>query len=240
MELTIESAISPGGLVGHFAYLLLVVSMMMRVMWILRVFVIASSFVAISYCVIWLKDPVGVFWESLLVLVNIVQLTITYFTNKRSRFDEEEAGFVHTCFPGLSNSLKRRLIDLGDWIDNNPGVELIKEGEPVSHLIYLADGQIKVASNGRTVGYCESGSFIGEMTVLTSSPATASAFISKPARYWSVNAADLRKLISSHEEIEQAVQACFQRNLLAKLVASNRYIENSGGLESLIASSRNG
>lgn len=72
MELTIESALSPGGLVGHTSYLLLVVSMLMRRMWLLRILVIASSLVAITYDMVWLKDPVGVFWESLLVSVNVI------------------------------------------------------------------------------------------------------------------------------------------------------------------------
>jgi hypothetical protein len=73
MDLTLESAFSTGGLVGHASYLLLVLSMMMRGMTLLRIFVILSAFVSILYDMVWLKDPVGVFWESMLVLVNIVQ-----------------------------------------------------------------------------------------------------------------------------------------------------------------------
>ncbi|MEO1158958.1 MAG: cyclic nucleotide-binding domain-containing protein, partial [Pseudomonadota bacterium] len=74
MELTLESAFSTGGMVGHFAYLLLVVSMLMRRMFLLRIFVILSATIAIAYALFWLKDPIGVFWESLLVVVNAVQL----------------------------------------------------------------------------------------------------------------------------------------------------------------------
>jgi hypothetical protein len=233
MELTIESALSPGGLVGHLAYLLLVISMTMRVMWILRVIVIASSLVAIVYDVVWLKDPVGTFWECLLLLVNVVQLTITYISNRRSRFNEEEAKFVHTNFPGLSSAHKRRLVDLGKWVDNNSGIELTREGAPVRHLIYLVNGKARITSNGKTIGVCEAGSFIGEMTVLSASPANGTATISEPSRYWSVPATDLRKLAASHEEIEQALQACFQRNLLAKLILSNKHVERSGGLEKI-------
>ena len=48
MELTLESAFSTGGLVGHFAYMLLVISMLMRRMIWLRIFVILSALVAIA------------------------------------------------------------------------------------------------------------------------------------------------------------------------------------------------
>ncbi len=77
MDLTLKSAFLTGGMVGHLSYVLLVLSMVMRRMSLLRMLVIASAFVAITYDWFWLKDPVGVFWETLLVLVNIVQLSIT-------------------------------------------------------------------------------------------------------------------------------------------------------------------
>ncbi len=233
MELTLESAFSVGGLVGHLSYLLLVFSMVMRVMWLLRVLVIASSLVAIAYDGIWLKDPVGIFWESLLVLVNIVQLTITYVENLRSQFNREEADFVHASFPGLSMKHKRRLLDAGKWIEAGPETELTQDGKPVRQLAYLARGEVKIASNGKTVGLCEAGSFVGEMTVLTAAPANGTAIVSRAARCWTVEAGDLRRLAAAHEEIEQALHACFQRNLLLKLVSSNKHIERSGGMESL-------
>ena len=233
VELTLESAFSTGGLVGHLSYLLLVISMTMRIMWLLRVLVIASSFVAIGYDVFWLRDPVGVFWESLLVLVNIVQLCITYIENARSTFTEEEGDFVHTNFPGLSKKHKRRLLNLGKWIEGDKDLSLTTDGEPVSHLCYLASGEVQIASNGKTIGVCEPGSFIGEMTALTGTPANGTATITQPARFWSVAVSDLRKLASRHEEIEQALQACFQRNLMRKLINSNKVIERSGGMQGL-------
>jgi CRP-like cAMP-binding protein len=236
LELTLESALSTGGLVGHSAYLLLVLSMMMRVMWMLRVLVIVSSLVAIAYDFFWLKDPVGVFWETLLVLVNVVQLAITHFEERRSTFNSEEAAFIHANFPGLSKKNKRRLLDLGTWIDGEPGTELTSSGKPISHLVYLADGEVTITSNDRIVAVCEAGAFIGEMTVLTAAPANGSARVSAPSRYWAVPAADLRRLVETNEEIEQAIHGCFQRNLLAKLVMANNLIEKSGGLESLAAS----
>lgn len=75
MELTLSSAFSPGAMVGHLAYLLLVASMLMRTLFALRLLVIASALVAIAYAAIWLNDPVSSFWEALLVVVNILQIT---------------------------------------------------------------------------------------------------------------------------------------------------------------------
>ncbi len=230
MELTFESAFSIGGLVGHLSYLLLVISMVMRVMWILRVLVIASAFVAIAYDLIWLKDPVGVFWESLLVFVNIVQLSLTYAQNRFEKFNSAEASFVHKAFPGLSNTLKRKIIAQGTWLEAEHGTVFAKAGEPVGQLIYIADGEVEITVNGNIVGHCRRGDFVGELTVLTAAPATGTAVSRGSTRYWAIPGQNLRSLVASNDEVNQAVHASFHRSMLSKLVAANHQLEKTGGL----------
>ncbi len=221
MELTLESAFSTGGMVGHTSYLLLVISMLMRQINLLRIFVIASSFVAIAYDVIWLKDPVGVFWESLLVAVNIVQLTIIYFENRMVRFSPEEEAFRTAWLADMEKGDCRRLLAKGLWVAGEPGTELTREGEPVPHLIYLSEGEAAILSHGREVAVCGAGSFIGEMTVLQGDSATGTAMLKTPSRYWMIEAGVLRKLLESKPEIGQALQSSFTANLKDKLVRSN-------------------
>lgn len=84
MELTLESAFSSEGALGHFAYLLLVSSMLMRRMFWLRLLVIASALVAIAYSALILTDPVSTFWETLLVIVNIGQLSLSWWQDRRT------------------------------------------------------------------------------------------------------------------------------------------------------------
>ena len=155
-------------MVGHFAYLVLVVSMLMRRMFLLRIFVIVSATVAIAYALLWLKDPIGVFWESLLVVVNAVQLAITWHQNRTAKFSDEETVFMQGHLPGLSLSDRRKLLNRGLWISGEIGTELTTQGQPVDHLVYLASGQAMVISGGHPVAVCEPGTFIGEMTALRS------------------------------------------------------------------------
>ena len=228
MELTLDSAFSPGGLVGHLGYALLFVSMLMRVMWALRVFVIAGSLVACVYDLHFLRDPVGLFWDSMLVLVNVVQLIISYLENRRLRFSDEEQAFVETNFPGLSRKLKRQLLDIGAWVEAEEGEVLTRQGTPVSHLYYIYAGEVEITSNGKRVGLCKAGDFIGEMTALTGAPANGSATTLAPTRYWAAPAEALRRFTAERREVEQSLHSCFRRNLLEKLVAANRLIETAG------------
>lgn len=73
MELTLESALSPGGLLANLSWLLLVASMATRSMLRLRILAILSGLTGVAYDVFWLHDPVGTFWESGFVLVNLGQ-----------------------------------------------------------------------------------------------------------------------------------------------------------------------
>ena len=224
MELTLESAFSTGGLVGHTAFLLLVISMMMRNLTTLRILVIISTLFAIAYDGIWLSDPVGVFWETLLVLVNIVQLSIIYFENRRARFSDEESEFIAQKLPNLEKGFCRRLLNQGLWISGEKGAELTQQGEPVKHLIYLADGEAVIHSGGKAVATCTKGSFIGEMTVLNAEPATGTAILDQSSRYWMIEADALRKLTKSKPEIGEALNAAFTIGLKDKLQRSNQLI----------------
>ena len=230
MELTFESAFSTGGMVGHASYVLLVLSMMMRSMFWLRVLVIMSAFVAIAYDWFWLKDPVGVFWETLLVLVNIVQLTITWHQNRSAQFSDEERAFMDGHLPSLSMAQRRRLLNHGMWISGDKDTQLTEEGEPVSHLVYLADGQALVSSGGKPVAVCEPGAFIGEMTALHGDPANGTVKLIRHSRYWAIEAQQLRDLVGKDGEIANALESSFARNMRDKLVRSNRFILESGGV----------
>jgi len=225
MELTLESALSPGGFVGHLSYLLLIVSMLMRRLWLLRVIVVASAFVSIVYYGMFLGDPVSLFWESLLVLVNIAQLTITYFENRRFAFHGEDARFVDRQLPGLSNRLKRRLLDMGEWRDLEPGAELTEQGEPAASLYFLVSGEVDILVDGVVVALCEEDSFVGEISVLSRGPASATARARSPVRAWSVDAEVLRVATRRHGELDQALRASFHRVVLEKLLRSNRMIQ---------------
>jgi len=231
MELTLESAFSTGGIVGHTSYLLLVFSMLMRRLSLLRMFVIASSLIGIFYEFVWLKDPVGVFWESMLVTVNVVQLAIVYTESRRAKFSPEERAFSDLKLPDLEPAYCRRLLNQGLWVTGNKGTVLTQQGEPVSHLYYLADGEVVIYSGGHPVASCGAGSFIGEMTVMDGEPATGTAVLTETSRYWMIEASALRKLAHSKPDIDRALGSSFTAGMKQKLVHSNKLIAETMGNE---------
>jgi len=221
LELTLESALSPGGMVGHLSYLLLVISMMMRSMTWLRLLVIASAFVAIAYDTIWLKDPVGVFWESLLVTVNIVQIAREWFIERRARFSVEEMQFVNARLSSLSKADARRFLNMGAWINGPTGAVLTTENQDVDLLVYLVKGRVDIFLNDKLVGACGPGNFVGEMSVLGHRPASATAIVAEPSRYWMIPSHRLRTLQISDPVLAGAVETGIARDLRTKIISHN-------------------
>lgn len=221
MELTLDSALSPGGMVGHLSYLLLVISMMMRSMTVLRLLVIASAFAAIAYDTIWLKDPVGVFWETLLVTVNIVQIGREALRERRARFSPEEWKFVTARLNTLKKADARRLLNRGIWVDGTPGTVLTTQHQPVTHIAYLVEGEVDILVDGQKVGCCLPGNFVGEMSVLGNRPASATAIVSAASRYWLIPARDLVDLQENDPDTAAAFHSGIARDLRNKIISSN-------------------
>lgn len=221
MELTFESAFSANGFLGHSAYLLLVVSMLMRSMVWLRILVILSSLVGIAYFALILSDPVSVFWETLLVVVNVVQLAIIAWRNRRARFTAEEAALAGRCFAGLPPGLRRAILDLGRWETVAPGHALCRQGRPVPALCYIGCGEVTIEVDGVEIGRAGPGRFVGEMTVATGGPASATVCSRTELRLWRVEADRLRPVLKRQGELGRALEASFFRDLREKLMAQN-------------------
>ncbi len=225
LDLFLESVVSPAGLLGHFSYLLLIVSMLMRRMLTLRVIAVLSGLSSLAFD-LWILNPVGAFWDLALVLVNIGQLIYMAIEARRAVFSAEEKQFLQAAMPALDKAHARRLLNLGFWIDGSAGTVLTIEGEPVLNLVYLTEGEARVSHDDHNVAVCQPGSFVGEMTVMTGEPATGTVTLTKPSRYLALHAEAVRKLSISSADIRQALNAAFSSNMREKLVASNRKLRN--------------
>ena len=224
MELTLSSALSPGGFVGHLAYILLILSMLMRRMAWLRILVIASALVGIAYSVIWLSDPVSSFWETLLVAVNVVQLAITWRQNSSARFSREDLAFANRRLRGLSPGEQRRVLDAGRWENLPAGTVLTTEGQEVSDLFFLSDGEADVRYEGRELARCGPGTYIGEMSFVGGGPASATVTTVRPSRIWRISRETLAMFDQKHPTWLAVLEAGISRDMRRKILDHNRIL----------------
>jgi len=221
MHMTLDSAFSPAAFVGHAGYILLVLSMLMTKMLWLRIIAIGAGILQAIYYGVILHDPVGTFWETIFTLVNVGQLAIIAYRNRTARFTADERAFYDTAVPTLEAADARKLIAAGRWETAEPGTVLTREGENAPVLAFIVSGDIDISINGKKVGDCGAGSFVGEISVSSNMPASATATIRTTARYLSFDRAFVVHTLEKHGEIGNALELAFRHGLRDKLLRTN-------------------
>lgn len=211
----------PALLFGHFTYLLLIISMLMRRMVTLRLLAVASGLAKIVYRAVLVVDPVSVLWEAIFVLVNVVQLLIIWYYEYHHRYSEEQQHFADNMPADVDKAALKRLLDLSDLQRHAAGDVLTREGEPVTRLLYLADGIVQIEHGGRIVAICGPGDYIGELSYLSGNPASATAVVVKPARVLAFEQSRLAAAIKGDAPLRRTLESALNRNLAGKLVRSN-------------------
>src|SRR5699024_1294633 len=107
------------------------------------------------------------------ISVSIIGIVRIFLLTHAIRFSTQETELLERKLPTLSTISARRFLNLGRWIDGEAGHVLMREGERYGALVYLATGSAQAYVQRRLVGTIECGNFIGEMTVLHDTPATA-------------------------------------------------------------------
>ncbi len=174
-------------------------------------------------------DMVTAIWSALIAVLALIVVGRRLWRDSAVRFTPDEQHMMDSLFDGLPRSRARHLVDQGVRISGKAGDTLTREGEPVDHLYYLAEGEARVLSRGVEVGQCHAGDLIGELTVLSGETATATVILTRPSRFWCAPAEDLRPYVEHHEDIRRAIEHGFATVLKAKLRASNRTIAEAAG-----------
>lgn len=158
----------------------------------------------------------------LVALVGGVQAGRGLLAGRAARFEQHEHPLRKGPLAAMDRAAARHLLDQGLWIDASEGDVLTREGEPVTHLHWIADGEAEVLLEEVSIARCGPRSFIGEATVFSGEPATGTVRLVAGAKLWSIEAAVLRAYAEAHPEVRQILDHGFTLSLAEKLDAMNR------------------
>ena len=212
----------------HLGFLLLALAVLVKRPIIARALVGSAALAWLARAAMT-GDLAGAIWSGLIAGLAFILVGRRLWRDSAVRFTPDEQHMMDSLFDGLPRSRARHLVDQGVWISGKAGDTLTREGEPVEHLYYLAEGEAQVLCQGVEVGHCGAGDLIGELTVLSGETATATVILVRPSRFWCAPAEDLRPYVEAHEDIRRAIEHGFATVLKAKLRASNRTIAEAAG-----------
>jgi CRP-like cAMP-binding protein len=204
---------------GNFCYTILALSYLVTNMYWLRLLAVVALGLEGVYFYFGSDTPlwVGIGWNAVFVSINVVQLAILTREHMKVRFTAQEELLRRGLFAGLGSLDLSRLLKSGSWHDVKAGTELTSEGKAVTDVCVIADGLAKVEVGDRTISILQTGSFVGEMSLLTNEAASATVTAMSPCRVFVVSKEKLRALFEKSQELQSALTGIIGRDLAYKL-----------------------
>jgi len=180
----------------------------------------AALAAAVAHTVAPEADGVAIAWV-LAALVAFGRLAMTLLARDSARFTDEETLLRDSMLSDLSKTEARHFIDQGHWINGQAGEKLTTEGEPVSHLFFITEGEAVITFEGKAVGRCKPGDLIGDVTALSGAPASATATLARASRFWCISASAFREYLDIHPSLRTVIERRINAALESKLRAAN-------------------
>ena len=209
------------GIIGHFSFGLTALSFLMRDILFLRVLATASCLLGVAYNYFLPEGPLWlvIFWLSVFTMINAIRIALLFIENRSVNFSDEERELYETLFRNFSPVEFMKLMNLGHWYKSVEGEILAIENEPLRDVKLIYNGEVAVERQSQEIASLRDGTFIGEMSYLQDSRATATVRTKRPTRYVAWPREDLRKLLKRNPTMDIAMSKLFQLDLARKLGA---------------------
>jgi len=119
--------------------------------------------------------------------------------------------------PDSFHSLLRR----GRWGIAPAGEFLARQGETIDEVFFIRSGAGEIRTDDRVVGRLHRDQFIGEMSFLTNSVATANVEVTERVEYVAWSKEELSELFDDEESFRHAMQVTMNLDLSDKLRRAN-------------------
>ena len=204
--------------IGHFYNLIYIVGFVVKNMIWLRIVMIVGAIFEIYYFVLIGQDvAVTIFWCSIWITVNLVQLFFLLKEKMGAKFTEREKLIHKLSFSSLSDVDFRQLLNIAEWKNADENTVLIEESTELNNLIFITQGVAKVESHDHVTAIIGDGNFAGEMSFISQELTTAQVTTVTPLEYLSWEREKLYKLLRKSKEIEEGLKTIFNLDLVKKL-----------------------
>ena len=132
-------------------------------------------------------------WNSVFVLVNIVQVIIIYNDRKPRYIPDEYFDLYNGVFKTFSSKEFLYLLNMGNVIEIQ-NEHLITSGNKQDDLLLMLEGNCLIKRDGKNIANLNRGQFVGELSFITSQPASADAYAEGKIKYLAWNQSQLKTI----------------------------------------------
>ena len=117
-------------------------------------------------------------------------------------------------FADLSRKELIQLARLTDDAEVPDGKVLCREGDLGREFFVLVEGSVDVTKKGRRVATLGAGDFVGEISLLETTPRTATVTAKTPLRFFVLTPKDFRQVVEENPSVERKVLRALARRVL--------------------------
>ncbi len=206
---------------AHLAALLLVAAALQRRPRAIRLLTTLGGMAAFAHFALSGAGFAWLFWSGLFAAVNAVHFAALAMRARSGKLLEEERELFDEVMKIEEPGQQRHLQDLIGWRDIAPGDALVTQGQANPPLIYVARGTANIVVDGKPVGACAPGDFLGEMSLISGQTATATVTAAEPMRVARFDREGLAQLSRAAPEVGRALDSALNRSLAAKVMRMN-------------------
>jgi Popeye protein conserved region len=201
----------------HLGAMLYLVCFLFRNQIGLRIFAIAGDLAYTGYYYTVAEKPLwdAMFWSSANIVINLLMISFVLRDQRMQNLSDDELK-LYAKFNSLSPGEFRKLLTMGKWNKAENWTTLTVEGQSVSHLHYILEGNVDIDKSGRKIAV-EPGLFIGEIAYLKQRPASATVKAAPGTLYmsWTHDALTTAKL--KYEGLSAAIDRLINADLAEKV-----------------------
>ena len=213
--------LTPELLLAHLAALLLVAAALQRRPRIIRLLAMLAGIAALVHLALAGAELVWLLWAGLFTAINAVHYAALAMRARSGILLEEERALFGEVMKIGEAGQQRHLRDLIGWRDIAAGEALVTQGQPRPPLIYVARGRAEILVDGKSVGECAPGDFLGEMSLISGETATATVTAAEPMRIARFDREALAQLARAAPDVGRALDSAINRSLAAKVLRMN-------------------
>jgi CRP-like cAMP-binding protein len=212
---------NPKNINAHLAYVFIIASMSMTQMRWLRILALAGGITAMLHFFLQTQETVSLVWEAIFTLTNAAQLALLLYQSRQVSMSSEQRSFAEGPLAGLDPANVRALLAISVWENVGPETCLMQEGEVAPPLIHVVSGAAAIEHQGRIVGVCGPGDFLGEMSLLRGAPASATVRVTNQMRIIRFDRAALDGLRTGSQQLRTTLDRAFNHGLASKIERMN-------------------
>ena len=214
---------------GHISFFLTAVSFYVRDIFFLRVVAIISRMVGVIYNYFIPESPLWlvIYWLIVFVVLNVVRIANLLLERRSVNLSDRDRELYDTNFRNFTPVEFMKLMRLTDWHSAEAGDRLAVQGEKLTDLKLVYNGEVEIVRDGARIAVARDGTLVGEMSFIQGGPATATVSVSRPTRYLSWERKALRNMLLRNPTIDMAMRTVFSADLARKLGVSADSLETS-------------